>query len=190
MHTATKNFEKSGETAQAMAKTAQDSAYVVSDFVVKSQELNTKFAQRVFESYSDVLRKQTELTQDMVQELFEKAEDQNEVFQKFYDQWTDAMESVPGVGTMYNPFAVQRRGLKFAETATRNAQATTERAVEASTNGGFPIFGYDELNVGEVAARLDSLTVDQLKKVREYEKRNKNRETVIEQVDRKIKAAS
>jgi len=190
VHTVTKSFDKTGETAQVMAKTAQDSAYVVSDFVVKSQELNTRFAQRVFESYSDVLRKQTELTQDMVQELFEKAEDQNEFFQKFYGQWTDAMGSIPGVGTMYNPFAVQRQGLRLAETATKNAQATTERVVEASTNGGFPISGYDELNVGEVAAKLDSLTVEQLKKVREYEKRNKNRETVVDQIDRKIKAAS
>jgi hypothetical protein len=190
VHTVTKNFEKTGETAQSMAKTAQDSAYVVTDFVAKSQEVNTRFAQRVFESYSEVLRKQTELAQDMVQELYEKAEQQNDAFQKLYGQWTDAFGSFPVAGTTYDPFAVQRSGLRLAETATKNAQAATERVVEASTNGGFPISGYDELNVGEVGARLDSLTVAQLKKVREYEKRNKNRETVIDQIDRKIKAAS
>lgn len=190
MHTVTKNVEKSGETAQAMAKTAQDSAYVVTDFVAKSQELNTRFAQRVFESYSEVLRKQTELTQDMVQELYEKAEQQNDAFQKLYGQWTDAFGSFPVAGTTYDPFAVQRSGMRLAETATKNAQAATERVVEASANGGFPIPGYDELNVGEVNGRLDSLTVTQLKAVREYEKRNKNRETVIDQIDRKIKAAS
>jgi uncharacterized protein (DUF433 family) len=47
---------------------------------------------------------------------------------------------------------------------------------------------YDELSVAEISRRLDDLSTEQLRKVREYEKRNKNRETLIEQIDRKIKA--
>jgi hypothetical protein len=57
-------------------------------------------------------------------------------------------------------------------------------------NGGFPIAGYNELNVNEGADKLDGLTEEHLKTVREYEKRNKNRNTLIEQIDRKIKAAT
>ena len=38
--------------------------------------------------------------------------------------------------------------------------------------------------------RLDGLTTKELEKVREFEKRNKNRETLIEQIDRKIRAKS
>ena len=34
------------------------------------------------------------------------------------------------------------------------------------------------------------LSAEQLRKVREYEKHNKNRETLIEQIDRKIRANS
>ena len=41
--------------------------------------------------------------------------------------------------------------------------------------GGFPIAGYNELNVNEGADKLDGLTEEHLKTVREYEKRNKNR---------------
>jgi hypothetical protein len=55
---------------------------------------------------------------------------------------------------------------------------------------GVPIEGYDELNVGEISGRLDSLSEEELKKVRDYEKRNKNRDTLIEQLDRKIGADS
>jgi hypothetical protein len=62
--------------------------------------------------------------------------------------------------------------------------------VETGANGGFPILGYDELNVGEISEQLDGLTAAQIREVREYEKRNKNRETLIEQLDRKLKAAS
>ncbi len=193
-------IEKTGETAQVVARTAQDSAYVVSDYVAKSQELNTRFAQRAVENWTEVLRRQTELTQDMVQELFEKAEDQADAFQRLYGQWVSTFMSFPTSGVMYDPFRLQRQGLRLAETATKNAQTTAKNVQEATrsvvdaaaTNGdgGFPISGYDELNVNEVSGKLDDLTVDQLKKVREYEKRNKNRDTVIEQLDRKIKAAS
>jgi hypothetical protein len=53
-----------------------------------------------------------------------------------------------------------------------------------------PIEDYDELNVGEITGQLDNLSTDELRRVREYEKRNKNRETLIEQLDRKAVAAS
>ena len=47
-----------------------------------------------------------------------------------------------------------------------------------------------EMNVGEVSGRLDSLSDEELKRVRDYERRHKNRDTLIEQLDRKIKASS
>jgi hypothetical protein len=46
------------------------------------------------------------------------------------------------------------------------------------------------LNVKEIGDRLDGMTAAEIRTVREYEKRNKNRETLIEQFDRKLKAAS
>jgi hypothetical protein len=183
VHRTSTTFEKTGETAQAVARTAQGSAHVVSDYVAKSQELNTRFARSVVESWTDVMRRQAELTQDMAQELYGRVEDQTDAVQRLYGQWASAFMSFPATGMTYDPFALQRRGLRVAETAMGNV-------VDAVETGGFPIPGYDELNVSEVSARLDTLTADQLKKVREYEKRNKNRETVIEQIDRKIRIAS
>src|ERR687894_584539 len=65
------------------------------------------------------------------------------------------------------------------------------RLVESGVNGGgFPIAGYDELNVAEISERLEGLTAAQIREVREYEKRNKDRDTLIEQLDRKLKAVS
>jgi hypothetical protein len=54
----------------------------------------------------------------------------------------------------------------------------------------FPIANYDEQNVAAISKRIDGLTAAQIREVREYEKRNKNRETLIDQFDRKLKAAS
>ena len=44
------------------------------------------------------------------------------------------------------------------------------------------------MNVKEIGDRLDGMTAAEIRTVREYEKRNKNRETLIEQFDRKLKA--
>jgi hypothetical protein len=54
----------------------------------------------------------------------------------------------------------------------------------------FPIEGYDELTVEEVSGRLGDLSAEELRVVRDHEERNKNRETVLEQLDRKIRGGS
>src|SRR5215212_10523293 len=62
----------------------------------------------------------------------------------------------------------------------------TERAMEAVA---FPIEGYDEMNVEEISGRLDDLSVEELQQVRDYEELNEKRKTLLEQMDRKIRAA-
>jgi hypothetical protein len=54
----------------------------------------------------------------------------------------------------------------------------------------FPIEGYDELTVDEVSGRLGGLSADELRVVRDYEERNKNRDTILEQLDRRIRTGS
>jgi hypothetical protein len=44
--------------------------------------------------------------------------------------------------------------------------------------------------VEEVSARLEALSTEDLREVRDYEERTKNRETVLEQLDRRIRGGS
>jgi hypothetical protein len=44
--------------------------------------------------------------------------------------------------------------------------------------------------VEEVTSRLGALSAEALREVRDYEERNKNRETILEQLDRKIRSGS
>jgi hypothetical protein len=53
-----------------------------------------------------------------------------------------------------------------------------------------PIEGYHELTVEEVSGRLSELSAEELRVVRDYEERNKNRDTILEQLDRKIRGSS
>jgi hypothetical protein len=44
--------------------------------------------------------------------------------------------------------------------------------------------------VEEVSSRLGALSSEDLREVRDYEERTKNRETVLEQLDRRIRSGS
>ena len=56
----------------------------------------------------------------------------------------------------------------------------------AGVGPSFPIMGYDDLTVGQVQTRLDTLTPAELRKVRDYEKRNANRKSVLSAIESKL----
>ncbi len=80
----------------------------------------------------------------------------------------------------------RRRLLEYLE-------GTDPRSMENYGRGlrpRFPIEGYEELSVEEVSARLGALSAEDLRKVRDYEERNGNRKTILEQLDRRIRSSS
>jgi len=50
----------------------------------------------------------------------------------------------------------------------------------------FPIFGYDDLTAAQVQARLGELNPPELRKVRDYERRNANRKSVLAAIEQKL----
>ena len=69
-------------------------------------------------------------------------------------------------------------------------QRATRAKAAKENRGGVPLEGYDDLTVEEAKKKIGRLSKGELKKVRSYEKKHKNRKTLIEQLDRKIKDAS
>ena len=161
---------KANKAAERLAETTRDSFGTVVDHAVGLQERNVRFAQGLVDESIKELRHQAESNRAMTRELIERAENQRDAFQTLLEESVDAY-----VDLAYAPFAYFRQGLRLVE---------TEMA------GGFPIPNYDEMNVAEIRDLLDGFTAAQIREIREYEKRNKNRETLIEQFDRMLKAAS
>jgi len=56
----------------------------------------------------------------------------------------------------------------------------------AGIGASFPISGYDDLTAAQVTGRLGELTPAELRKVRDYERRNANRKSVLAAVDQKL----
>ena len=67
------------------------------------------------------------------------------------------------------------------------AQADRARRI-AGVGPSFPIIGYDDLTAAQVQGRLDGLSPAELRKVRDYEKRNANRKSVLDAVNSKLEA--
>jgi hypothetical protein len=62
-----------------------------------------------------------------------------------------------------------------------------DRARRAAGVGpNFPILAYDDLTADQVVSRLSDMTAAELRKVRDYERRNANRKTVLNSIEAKL----
>ena len=159
------------------------------------------------QSLAEQIQKQQQYSQQMTQELINtymqllntpgsylsgQAEQQQQTLQQTAQQW---MEQVQQQQQTFQQQAQQQR--QSFQQMTQEVMSTYSElfnipisyAKEGLRDARFPIEGYDELTVEEVTSRLGALTLEELREVRAYEERNKNRETILEQIDRKIRAA-
>ena len=153
------------------------------------------------------LREQTEAGRANAQQLSEQAARQQETGQAW------ARESVEDyAGFLDDAFSRYRSGTERAAQGTQEgARAVADTAASlvgtaagaagatvgatagamrsAAETRAFPIEDYDEMNLDEISKRLNDLSVEELRLVRDHEERNKSRESLLEQMDRKIRAS-
>jgi hypothetical protein len=116
-------------------------------------------------------------------------------FQQATRQGLEATEQIARQGLRATE-QVTRQGLRVAEEATERTdkvlrqteEATRQAELRSAVFGALGTTDYDALTVEEVSRRIEGLPAEQLRKVREFEKNNKDRETLIGQIDRKIRA--
>jgi hypothetical protein len=115
-------------------------------------------------------------------------------FQRATQQGLEATQQVARQGLRASE--ATRQGLRVAEEATEQTdkalrqteKVTREAELRTAVLAALKTTDYEGLTVEEVSERIEGLPTEQLKKVREFEKNHKNRETLIEQIDRKIRA--
>jgi uncharacterized protein YukE len=116
-------------------------------------------------------------------------------FQQATRQGLEATEQVARQGLRVAE-ETTKEGLRVVEEATERTEdvlrqteeATREAELRTAVYSALGTTDYDALTVDEISKRIDGLPAEQLKKVREFEKNHKDRETLIEQIDRKIRA--
>ncbi|HEX8085691.1 MAG TPA: hypothetical protein VF529_15470 [Solirubrobacteraceae bacterium] len=84
------------------------------------------------------------------------------------------------------------RLVTVGRTQTEDALARMEALVggarrAAGLSSSFPIAAYDDLTAAQIAERLADLSASELRKVRDYEKRNANRKSVLGAIERRLR---
>jgi ElaB/YqjD/DUF883 family membrane-anchored ribosome-binding protein len=149
------------------------------------------------QSLAEQIQKQQQNSQQMIQELMNtymqllntpgsflsgQAEQQQQTLQQTVQQWMEQAQQ------QQQPF--QQMTQEVLGSYSKLFEIPLSYAQEGLRSAQFPIEGYDELTVEEISGRIGNLSIDDLRMVRDYEERNKSRETVLEQLDRRIRSGS
>ena len=154
--------------------------------IQKQQQNSQQMIQELMNTYMQLLNtpssylsgqaeQQQQTLQQTAQQWMEQAQQQRQTFQQQAQEQQQSFQQMTQevLGSYAQLFNIP---LSYAKEGLRSAQ--------------FPIEGYDELTVEEVSEHLGALSAEELREVRDYEERNKNRETVLEQLDRRIRDGS
>jgi signal transduction histidine kinase len=154
--------------------------------IQKQQQNSQQMIQELINTYVQLLNtpssylsgqaeQQQQTLQQTAQQWMEQAQQQRQTFQQQAQQQQQSFQQMTQevLGSYAQLFNIP---LSYAKEGLRSAQ--------------FPIEGYDELTVEEVSARLGALSDEDLREVRDYEERTKNRDTILEQLDRRIRGGS
>src|SRR5215212_6559327 len=156
----------------------------------------------------DLLEKAAVLTRDRIQEAMDDAVDRGRMTRddaeqlvqdlikrgrKQADEVRSDMEQLIGRNVLIDASKTARQRVTGAAKAAGRtpvadrARREVDKARRAAGVGPtFPILGYDDLSAGQVTGSLDDLTLAELRKVRDYERRNANRKSVLNAVEKKL----
>src|SRR5215203_1062851 len=180
---ASNRMDRRAEGAQAEWLSAMQS---LAKQIQKQQQNSQQMIQELMNTYMQLLNtpgsylsgqaeQQQQTLQQTVQQWMEQAQQQQQSFQQ---QTQDQQQSF------------QQMTQEVLGSYSKLFNIPLSYAKEGLSDARFPIEGYDELNVEEVSGRLDALSTEDLREVRDYEERTKTRETILEQLDRRIRSAS
>ena len=179
-------IERAAEGAQGAQAEWLGMLQTLAEQIQKQQQTSQQMIQEMMDTYMQLLNtpgsylsgqaeQQQQMLQQTVQQWMEQAQQQQQTFQQQAQQQQQAFQEMTQevLNTYTQLFSIP---VSYAREGLRGTQ--------------FPIEGYDELTVDEVAGRLGGLSAEELRVVRDYEERNKNRDTILEQLDRRIRSGS
>jgi polyhydroxyalkanoate synthesis regulator phasin len=160
------------------------------------------------QAFRDALEKTVTISRDRLQEVLDDAVrrgrmtrgDADEMVGRLVTRGRDQADDLLGQLERLLAQAREAPGRARQEAGAR-AQKARKRAVKAADRHlagadrvrraarvpGFPITAYDDLSVRQIDRRLQELSRAELRRVRDYERRNKDRKGVLQSVERKLK---
>ena len=161
-----RGMERASESTQGAQAEWLGMLQTLAEQIQRQQQTSQQMVQEMMGTYMQLLNTPGSYLSGQAEQQQQTLQQQAQQQQQSFQQMTQ--EVLSSYAQLFNiPLSYAQEGLRSSQ---------------------FPIEGYDELNADEVSSRLGSLSAEQLRVVRDYEERNKNRETVLEQLDRRIRS--
>ena len=123
------------------------------------------------------------LTRDRVQEAVDDAVERGRMTR---DDATALVAALFERGRSQTDDLISQLEAVVTGTPTRIVREVDRARRATGIGSNFPISGYDDLTAAEVGERLNDLSPPELRKVRDYERRNANRKSVLGAIEQKL----
>jgi polyhydroxyalkanoate synthesis regulator phasin len=121
----------------------------------------------------------------LASDVLKRGRDQTREVRKQVEALRSDMEQLLGrAGGDLSKRATEARKRAVRGTAGDRALREVDRARRAAGLGRFPILNYEDLTAAQISERLSDLSPAQLRKVRDHERRNANRKSVLAAVEK------
>ncbi len=183
-----------GKAASGTAKTAARGARRAGVEAKTVAELREALRKNLITPFDMVL-----LSRDRIEEVLGEAVDQGRItvrdaqritsglVKRGQKQTSDVLKDLEGLlsreGAAKRAAGARGRAVRSASPAL--AQVDRVRRT-AGVGPSFPVTGYDDLKADQIVSRLSTLTPAELRKVRDHERRNANRKTVLKAIESKL----
>jgi polyhydroxyalkanoate synthesis regulator phasin len=175
----------SGQSASDDSSRAEQSVQAFRDALEKTVTISRDRLQEVLDDAVRRGRMTRSDADEMVSRLVTRGRDQADDLIGQLERVLAQVRDAPGrVRQQAGTRAGQAR--KRAVKAVDRPLAGADRVRRAARVPGFPITAYDDLSVRQIDRRLQELSRTELRRVRDYERRNKSRKGVLRAVDRKL----
>ena len=187
------------EATQGLAEQGQRQREAFETLSQEATNATSEFLNSALSFYQEALSTATQVAQQNLQQGAQATQQGMQAgVQAASQAGQQAMEATSQAGQQSAQAATQA-AQQGAESANQSAQQSARGGEQVAQSGayaaqrvatGVHIRDYDNLNVGEIVEQLDSLSAEELERVRAYEQQNKNRDGVLQQIDRRMNAAS
>jgi hypothetical protein len=183
--------QKVNEAAEQFTDALVESFKAVADRGASAQDRGAQLTKIFFNQTINNLRTQTEENRRAIQKLADQQQRQADAAQNLTRESVDIY-----MNFMDSMFSYWQGASQTAQGAAEPAPITSTPSTAESTQRSqssdeeLPLENYDKLNGNEVIDRIEKLDAQDIERLREYEARNKNRQSVLERMDARIRAAS
>jgi ATP-dependent Clp protease ATP-binding subunit ClpA len=190
-------MQQGTQAAQGDAQRWMETVQRLGEQIQRQQQLSQQVNEELMNTYLQLLntqgsyvaqlpQQQQQNFQQLAQQWTQQVQQQQRTVQQQVQQQQGFQQMLQQVMTTYS----QMLNIP-ASHAGEEAEIVQDSAeiVQRATSE-VPIEGYDEMSVDEIVERLDGLSGEELGRVRGYEASNKNRATLLAQIDRKASGNS